>query len=191
MEWIRSRTLLCLCLALCLAGCAAQGSHESGKTAQPQGSYTLVGIGPGDPDLLTARALNVIRRADVVFCTTQTRGLLSPLVDFSNKNVIDGYNVLFRFYKRDCSNLTEAERTFRGMTCEQYHQKQADFVARVRQAVQAGQHVVMLSSGDPTIYGPDLWTIKALGDLSPVVVPGLSAFNAANAAPRAMPASTT
>ncbi|MEA2060605.1 MAG: SAM-dependent methyltransferase, partial [Thermodesulfobacteriota bacterium] len=68
------------------------------------------------------------------------------------------------------------------MTCEEYHLRQAEFAAMVREAVKAGRHVVLLSSGDPTIYGPDMWTVKELMDLGPTIIPGLSAFNAANAA---------
>lgn len=63
------------------------------------------------------------------------------------------------------------------MSCGQYLQKQAEFESLVRKAVGAGKRVVALSSGDPTIYGPDMWTLKAIRDLDPEVVPGLSAFN--------------
>jgi precorrin-4 methylase len=166
-----------------MAGCAVPSSSPPSVTGNnAPGSYTLVSIGPGDADLITVRALESIRRADLVFCNPKTREKLAPVVDLAGKQVLDGYGVLFRFYGRDCSQISDAERTWHGKTCEQFHQKQTEFIARVRAAVQDGKHVVMLSSGDPTIYGPDLWTVKALADLKPTVVPGLSALNAANAA---------
>jgi precorrin-4/cobalt-precorrin-4 C11-methyltransferase len=36
-------------------------------------------------------------------------------------------------------------------------------------------------SGDPTIYGPNMWYLEAFEDLDPEVIPGVSCFNAANA----------
>jgi precorrin-4 methylase len=165
-----------------LMGCTTPAEVKR-EAARQSGSYCVVGIGPGDADLLTARAVSVIRKADLVFCNSETREGLAGLVDFQNKQVLDGYGGLFRYYGKDCSTLTEEERTRKHkMTCEAYHEKQAEFAALVRKAVAEGKNVVMLSHGDPTIYGPDIWTLKELADLHPGVVPGLSAFNAANGA---------
>jgi len=176
-----SHALSALGLTLLLIALAAQIPSRPATAAVP-GSYTLVGIGPGDTDLLTGRALSAIQKADLIFCNPKTQEKLASLVDFKDKRVRDGYGVLFRFYGRDCAQVPEAERVWRGRSCEEFHQKQNEFVALVREAVKAGRHVVMLSGGDPTIFGPVMWTIKALADLNPTVVPGLSSFNAANAA---------
>jgi len=70
------------------------------------------------------------------------------------------------------------------MSCEEYHQRQAEFVAMTRAAVAEGKTVAMLDNGDPLIYGPCAWTLTELRDLDTEVVPGLSSFNAANAALR-------
>ncbi len=146
------------------------------------GSYRVVGIGPGDGDLLTVRAAEAIRSANMVFCSPKTRQKLTPYIDFSGKKVVDGYNVLFHYYGRDCKQVSQKKKHRGRMTCEEYHLRQAEFAAMVREAVKAGRHVVLLSSGDPTIYGPDMWSVKELKDLGPTIIPGLSAFNAANAA---------
>ena len=181
---VEALSLLFCFIFVFLAGCAAhvplQGnSNDEGSN---KGSFHVVGVGPGDADLLTSRALNVIRRADLVFCRPERKEKLSPYVNFEGKQVLEGYGGLFRFYGQDCTKLSEDQRSRHSMSCEEYHQKQAEFATLVRQAVAAGKHVVLLSSGDPTIYGPDMWSLKELHDLDPVVAPGLSAFNAANAA---------
>ena len=173
--------LLALVWALAL-GCGAPTQTVANGTAAAAGSYQVVGIGPGDGDLLTVRARDAIHNADVVFCSPRTREKLSPYVDFDGKQVIDGYRVLFRYYGKDCAEQPRTENPRSRMSCEEYHQKQAEFARLVREAVAAGKRVVMLSGGDPTIYGPDIWSVKELSDLSPVIIPGLSAFNAANAA---------
>jgi len=156
-----------------------------GKNTDPgigKGSFKVVGMGPGDADLMTVRALEAICNADLVFCNPQTEEKLKPHVDFTGKKVVNGYGVLFRFYGKDCAKLSKDEKHWRSMSCEDYHRKQAEFESLVRRAVAAGKHVVLLSGGDPTIYGPDMWSLKALYDLDPVVVPGLSCLNSANAA---------
>ena len=166
-------------LGFVLAGCAAHVSlgPKSDSTVST-GSFKVVGIGPGDGDLLTVRAVEAIRSADLVFCSPKTKEKITPHVDLAGKQVLDGYGVLFRYYGKDCAQLKPEEQTWHGKSCEQYHQKQAEFSRLVREAVAAGKQVVLLSSGDPTIYGPDMWSLKALHDLDPKVVPGLSAFNA-------------
>ncbi len=178
--------LLVIVYGLLLAGCTAHGpiAGEDAQINQPgaRGSFKVVGIGPGDGDLLTVRAVKAIQAADLVFCSSKNQEKLAPYVDLAGKQVLDGYRVLFRYYGKDCAQLSAQEQSRHAMSCEQYHQKQAEFAGLVRKAVTSGKHVVLLSSGDPTIYGPDIWSLKELHDLEPEVVPGLSAFNAANAA---------
>ncbi len=158
---------------------------ETGAVAPvKKGTYHVVGIGPGDADLITVKARDVIQKADIVFCRLKTRDNLSSVVDFKGKEVVDGYNVLFRYYGKDCADVTEKQRKNprSRMSCEEYHSKQQEFAARVKDAVAQGKHVVLLSGGDPTIYGPDIWSLRELADLDPVLIPGLSSFNAATAA---------
>jgi precorrin-4 methylase len=169
-------------LFLVLGGCAANGPSAGLGSPIGQGSYKVVGIGPGDGDLLTVRAVEAIKEAELVFCSAEHREKIAPYVNLADKQVVDGYGVLFRYYGKDCARLPKEERSWRGMDCEGYHRKQAEFARRVRAAVATGKDVVLLSSGDPTLYGPDIWSLRELRDLNPTVVPGLSAFNAANAA---------
>jgi precorrin-4 methylase len=157
------------------------------KTEQPsaqaaKGKFYLVGIGPGDADLATLRALKVIKEADLIFAHKRISDKFKAYL--AGKKVIDGYHRLFPFYGKDCARLTPAEKAGERMSCEQYHQKQAEFVAMVRAALAEGKTVAMLDSGDPLIYGPCSWTLTALRDMHTEVVPGLSCFNAANAALR-------
>ncbi|HID22145.1 MAG TPA: tetrapyrrole methylase, partial [Planctomycetaceae bacterium] len=101
------------------------------------------------------------------------------------KQIIEGYWRLFPYYGVKPDEVAPAER-------EQYQritEKRKEFVAKVRRAVGRGQVVAILDSGDPLIYGPWSWTLQEFADLDPVVVPGLSCFNAANAALRCSPTS--
>ncbi len=181
-SWVKT-SWLAGALMMLLAACAtAPAGREAEKQVVPKGTYHLVGVGPGDGDLMTPRAVSVLREADIVLCNAKTREMLVPHVPLEGKQILDGYGKLFPFFGKDCSSLAAEERTRDGVSCEEYQRKQAEFAAMVRQAVGEGKKVAMASGGDPTLYGPGAWTLHALRDLDPVVVPGMSSFNAANGA---------
>ncbi len=181
--WGKSMRLARGGLMLALLGLAVLAAQVVAvQPALAKGGYQLVGLGPGDLDLMTPRQVQAIAEADMVFCDAKTRDHLSPLVNFQGKQVVEGYNLAFPFYGQDCAKVSPQTGKRWGKTCDEYKKTQAEFTALVRQAVARGQKVVMLSGGDPTIYGPGVWTLLALKDLEPAVVPGLSSFNAANAA---------
>ena len=138
----------------------------------------LVGVGPGDADLITLRAVNVIKNAEVVFCSDGIRERFGPYLH--GKEVIGGYWRLFPYYGKDPSKLDAPQRR----EAEQLAGKRKEFIARVRQAVAAGKTVAILDYGDPLIYGPWEWCLEEFEDLHPVAIPGVSSFNAANAALR-------
>jgi precorrin-4 methylase len=148
-----------------------------------KGKFYLVGTGPGDSDLATLKALKVIGEADLIFAHQKIQERFSRYL--SGKKVIDGYHRLFPFYGKKCSEVSEEDRARERMSCEEYHKKQEEFISLARAAMAEGKTVAMLDSGDPLVYGPCSWTLAALQDLNTEVVPGLSSFNAANAALRA------
>lgn len=154
------------------------GNYLSLFGALPESSLYLVGVGPGDADLITLRAIEAIKKADLVFCTD---GLEKEFADYlSGKQVITGYWRLFEFYGQDLSQLAGEQRA----RAEQLAKKRNEFIQLVRESVAQKKTVVILDSGDPLIYGPWAWCLEEFEDLKPVVVPGVSSFNAANAALR-------
>ncbi|MCI5222712.1 MAG: tetrapyrrole methylase, partial [Candidatus Electrothrix sp. AR4] len=153
-------TLLCAVFIACNATAAESNTQESNAQA---GSFKVVGVGPGDGDLLTLRAVKAIEEAEVVFCSSRKKESLASSVDLSGKEVVDGYGVLFWHYGKKCGK-NEAKHPKQRMSCEEYHSKQAAFARMVRNSVAQGKDVVMLSSGDPTIYGPDIWALRELSE---------------------------
>jgi precorrin-4/cobalt-precorrin-4 C11-methyltransferase len=166
-------------MPLLLFGLALAGSnpHSTCCAAEHESTqFYLVGLGPGDPDLMTLRAVSTIQQADVIFCSKGWSNKLGQLLE--GKEVYHDYWRLFPFYGQDPSKLHGDERR----QCEEYNRKRDEFTKLVRQAVAAGKTVAMLDGGDPLVYGPCAWALEELEDLDPVVVPGVSCFNAANAA---------
>ena len=124
------------------------------------GSVAFVGTGPGDPGLLTVRALELIKSADVVITgTPEHYELLHDLLGerFEKVTLIDGS------YGEDGQPLTSASR--------------AKLV--VRHAKAAG-NVVRLLVGDPWMYatGAEEAAACAKADVTFEIVPGVSSVTA-------------
>jgi uroporphyrinogen III methyltransferase/synthase len=125
------------------------------KPARPTGYVSFVGTGPGDPSLLTLRAVDLIRGADVVVTeSAEHQALLAEVCPGFAGTVVDGG------YGEDGQPLTHASR--------------AKLV--VRQA-KAAEHVVRLMSGDPWLYatGPEEALACVKAGVAFDVVPGVSA----------------
>jgi precorrin-4/cobalt-precorrin-4 C11-methyltransferase len=136
----------------------------------------LVGVGNGDPDNITLRAMNTIKGSDIIFCSKTIQDKFPILL--RDKEIHDPGFGLFAIYGKKPEQAKKNKRF-------NYEEKikQLDEITRIiENAVKQGKVVSVLDSGDPTIYGPNMWYLEAFEDLDPEVIPGISCFNSANAA---------
>lgn len=119
------------------------------------GKVWIVGAGPGAPDLLTVRALRLLKRADLVIYT-------DSLLD----------EAVLKMARRGARVQGSASLTLE------------EIVDLMQDAVARGQTVVRLHSGDPSIFGAMLEQLRALQErgIPYEIVPGVSAAFAASAA---------
>ena len=119
-----------------------------------QGSVSLVGFGPGDPDLLTIKAAKAIDAADIIF--------YDDLIDDS--------------YLTD----KKAEKIYVGKRAGYHHKEQADINRLLLDAAREGKNVVRLKGGEPMIFAHGSEEIEYLeSNLIKVnVIPGITTASA-------------
>ncbi|MBG0776338.1 MAG: tetrapyrrole methylase [Desulfovibrionaceae bacterium] len=153
--------LLVLLPALLLAGFAPAAPARAADT----GRLYLVGLGVGDRDNMTLRAQKIVAKADVVFAMKRMLKDYAEMLE--GKDLYDAGHGLFASFGRRGGDSSALEAQARKV---------------IRKAVAEGKTVAILDGGDPMIYGPHTGFLTEFADLNPEVVPGVSSFNAANAA---------
>ncbi|MGA7999879.1 MAG: uroporphyrinogen-III C-methyltransferase, partial [Bradyrhizobium sp.] len=126
------------------------GAQDDGKA---EGRVTLVGAGPGDPDLLTVKALRALQDADVVFYDE----LVSP-------------EVLDRA-RRDASRVAVGRRVGKpGIGQDAIN-------SLMIEAAKSGQRAVRLKGGDPFVFGRGGEEVEALrkAGVAYSIIPGITA----------------
>ncbi len=134
---------------------ATAASHMS----SPAGRVSLIGAGPGDPELLTLKARRTIHDADVVI---HDRLVPAAVLELARRE----------------ATIIEVAKTPYGPAWRQY-----DINAALVEHALAGAHIARLKSGDPAVYGrldEEMDALDAAG-IAFEIIPGITAAAAAAA----------
>ncbi len=133
-----------------------------------------VGVGPGDPELLTLKAARILRAADIIVAPTgqaeaasYALGIIAEQLDRSRQQVLERVFPM----SRDENEL------------QPYWEATA---AEVAGHVRGGKSVAFVTIGDPLLYSTFLYLLRILRERYPEVpveiVPGITSIGAAAAA---------
>ncbi|MFL6478199.1 MAG: precorrin-2 C(20)-methyltransferase [Nitrososphaera sp.] len=126
-----------------------------------------IGCGPGDPDLLTVRAVELVRGADMIFAPTARQGKASIAL-----SVVEKYINKFTKTVSLVFPMVKDKESLRD-----YWKRNADEIAS---AVRTGKKVVYLTVGDPALYSTWIYIQRELknqhNDIEIEIVPGVTSM---------------
>ncbi len=125
-----------------------------------------VGVGPGDPDLLTIKAKAVINDVDVLFCPVKgdkkdsfAYAIVAPHLHNQKVEIVDLLYVM----------------NYKWKEIEDQWQKNAKIIERY---LAEGKHCAFITLGDPTVYSTFMYTLERIEmtDYELQIIPGITSF---------------
>ncbi len=139
----------------------------------PLGTLYGVGVGPGDPELLTLKAARILREVDVVFASAQMRSGKSLALEIASPHLPPGCEVVHLSFSH----------TFESVEDRHVHRENA---GRVVEVLRRPASAAFLTLGDPMTYSTFIYLLEAVREAEPSVqaevVPGITSYSAAAAA---------
>lgn len=136
------------------------------------GKFFIIGLGPGDPELMTVKAARIIAAVPVVafFAKRGRIGHARSIVDGQMHEAVEELRFEYPF----TTEVAVGHPRYLAEMGEFYE----DCAARLLTRLQAGQNVALLCEGDPFLYGSAMYLFDRLSSAYPAeVVPGVTGMS--------------
>ena len=159
-----------------------------------RGTFTGIGVGPGDPELLTLKAARLIRECHVAAVPVSDPGLTGPVCEEAERLSSDSSCAAYlekcaayQIALRAVPELASKPKLFLPMpmikdkaVLKEIHDRDASAAAEL---LDEGRNIVFLTLGDPTVYSTCMYVHKRLARAGypTALVPGIPSFCAAAA----------
>ncbi|MBU0600752.1 precorrin-2 C(20)-methyltransferase [bacterium] len=161
------------------------GSKHQTLETKSRASLFVIGVGPGDPELLTLKAIRILNR---VSCICVPRGkeegkslalsIVEGALNLEGKEIISAYFPMRKTRRQEA----DEEKNLSSDSCEMDAgwQKIADSIL---DRINKGMDVAFITLGDPTLYSTFFYICDRLLNLMPEmdiqIIPGVSSITAA------------
>ena len=126
-----------------------------------------IGCGPGDPELVTIKAINLIKNADIIFTPTARENKPSVALSIVEKYVSKGTEVRQLIFPMT-KDITRLKESWKNNANE------------IAEAVRVGRKAVYLTVGDPSLYSTWIYIHKEIQtnhkDVEVDIVPGITSI---------------
>ncbi len=125
-----------------------------------------IGVGPGDPELLTLKAHRILNEADVIFCPEKSKGAGSFAYDIIKGLLVSG--------KAEIVNLVYPMH-YHGARLQEMWTENARIIA---DHLKGGRMGAFITLGDPAVYSTFMYTLPYIeqAGVTVEVVPGIPSF---------------
>lgn len=129
-----------------------------------RGKFYGIGVGPGDPELITLKAVKILQKVDVVIAPISKKESIAQKIAQPH---INGEILNLKFPMVKDSNVLES-----------FWDKNAE---RIKELLLEGKDVAFITIGDPMIYSTYIYILERLRGFDMETIPGIPSFCAAAA----------
>ncbi len=139
---------------------------------EKKGTLYGIGVGPGDPELITMKAVRVLKEVDIVFTAASTKNSFSLAVNIAQPYIPEDAKV-------EVLSFPMSDDFDEKMKSWEAHSK------RVTDELEKGNNVAFLTLGDPMTYSTYGYVLQFIQANSPgydiITIPGITSYQAAAA----------
>ncbi len=131
-----------------------------------------IGVGPGDPELIPVKSVNILKSVDIIFAASSSKNNHSRAVDIAKSFIPKNTDIKILKFP-----MTKDEKEKQKAWC--YYAKE------IISCIKSGKSAAFLTLGDPLIYATYGYIVKNIQIISPEIkiktIPGITSFQAAAA----------